>query len=52
MHSRPETMRGVLEYLDREYGGPIGYLEAAGVPHTTIAQFRNHLIAPAGASNL
>jgi protein tyrosine/serine phosphatase len=51
MHSRPETMRGVLDFLDREYSGPVGYLEAAGVPHSTIAQIRNHLLAPVDTSN-
>jgi protein-tyrosine phosphatase len=51
MHSRPETMRGVLDFLDRGYGGPEGYLQAAGVSQPYITQIRNHLIAPAGANN-
>lgn len=49
MHSRPETMHGVLDFLDREYGGPEGYLEAAGVPGSCITQIRKHLVATAGA---
>ena len=51
MQSRPETMRGVLDFLDREYGGPEGYLLAAGVSPTCIIQIRDHLIAPADANN-
>ncbi|MEP6775721.1 MAG: tyrosine-protein phosphatase, partial [Chloroflexota bacterium] len=51
MHSRPETMRGVLDFLDREYGGPEGYLEAAGVSQSCITQIRSHLIAPAEAND-
>jgi protein-tyrosine phosphatase len=50
MHSRPETMRGVLDFLDREYGGPEGYLQAAGVSQSCIAQIRDHLTAPADAN--
>ena len=51
MQSRPETMSGVLDFLDRNYGGPEGYLRAAGVPQSCIIQIRDHLIAPAGADN-
>jgi protein tyrosine/serine phosphatase len=46
MQSRPETMRGVLDSLDLDYGGPLGYLETAGVPASAIAQIRAHLITP------
>jgi hypothetical protein len=41
----------VLDFLDRGYGGPEGYLQAAGVSQPYITQIRNHLIAPAGANN-
>jgi protein tyrosine/serine phosphatase len=51
MHSSPETMRGVLEFLDREYGGPEGYLEAVGVPQSSFTQIRNHLTASAAVNN-
>ena len=51
MHSRPETMRGVLDFLDQEYGGPEGYLQAAGVPASCITQIRDHLVAPDSANN-
>lgn len=51
MRSRPETMRGVLDFLDREYGGPEGYLQAAGVSQSCITQIRHHLIAPAEAND-
>jgi len=47
MYARPETMRGVLDYLDREYGSVEGYLEAAGVTSDSIAQIRKCLVAPA-----
>lgn len=47
MGSRPETMRTVLEYLDREYGGVDGYLTKSGVTQHEIARIREHLIAPA-----
>jgi protein-tyrosine phosphatase len=51
MHSRPETMRGVLDFLDRNYGGPEGYLDAAGVPGSCITQIRKHLVATANADD-
>ena len=43
MFSRPEKMLSLLEYLDREYGGVEGYLEAAGVTQADMAQIREHL---------
>ena len=46
MYSRPETMRGLLEYLDRQYGGVEGYLEAAGVRQASIEQIRKYLVTP------
>jgi protein-tyrosine phosphatase len=46
MYSRPETMVGVLDYLDREYGDIEGYLKAAGVTNAEIAQIRRYLMAP------
>ena len=45
MHARPETMLGLLDHLDRQYGGVENYLEAAGVTQAEIAQIRKHLIA-------
>ncbi|MEO8289300.1 MAG: tyrosine-protein phosphatase [Chloroflexota bacterium] len=47
MRSRPETMLGVLDYLDQEYGGVEAYLKSAGVTQADITQIREHLIAPA-----
>jgi len=47
MQSRPETMHGVLDFLDRAYGGAEGYLRAAGVTQTTVAQIRQRLVDPA-----
>jgi protein tyrosine/serine phosphatase len=49
MHSRPETLEGLLDYLDREYGGAEGYLEAAGVTRDEMARVREHLVAVDGA---
>jgi hypothetical protein len=40
-------MLGVLDYLDRRYGGVEGYLEAAGVTQAEMTQIREHLTAPA-----
>ena len=51
MNSRPETMRGVIDFLDRNYGGPEGYLKAAGVSQSCIAQVRKHLVATTGADD-
>jgi len=47
MFSPPEKMLGLLEHLDREYGGVEGYLEAVGVTQEEMAAIRTHLIAPA-----
>ena len=47
MYSRPETMQGALDYLDRKYGSVEGYLKAAGVTQADMAQIRNHLVASA-----
>jgi protein-tyrosine phosphatase len=44
MHSQPETMLGALEYVDQEYGGVEGYLEAAGVTWGAMERIRRHLI--------
>jgi protein-tyrosine phosphatase len=46
MYARPETMQGVLEYLDSHYGGVEAYLEAAGVSQASMAEIRKYLIAP------
>jgi protein-tyrosine phosphatase len=45
MLARPETMQGVLDYLDRKYGGVDYYLEAGGVTQADMAQIHKHLIA-------
>jgi len=44
MFSRPETMRGFLDYLDQQYGGVEGYLEAIGVTRAEIARIREWLV--------
>jgi hypothetical protein len=46
MFARPETMAGLLDYLDRAYGGAAGYLAAAGVTQAQMAQARSGLTAP------
>jgi protein-tyrosine phosphatase len=46
MFSPPEKMLSMLDYLDREYGGVEGYLEAVGVTQQEMAAIRTHLIAP------
>ena len=48
MYSRPETMDGVLGYLDREYGGVEGYLEAAGVTRAEMVRVRERLVDGVG----
>ncbi len=45
MYSRPETMHGLLDYLDRQYGGVEGYLESAGVTRQEMARIRDLLTA-------
>lgn len=47
MFAPPPMMRALLDYLDREYGGVEGYLTAAGVQQSDIANIREHLLAPA-----
>jgi protein-tyrosine phosphatase len=39
----PERIVGVLEYLDKRWGGAEGYLEAAGMPSTDISTLRSKL---------
>lgn len=46
LQARPETMNGVLDHLDTEYGGVDGYLQAAGVTQLEIEQIRYHLTVP------
>jgi protein-tyrosine phosphatase len=46
MFARPETMAGLLDYLDHAYGGAAGYLAAAGVTQAQMAQARAGLTAP------
>jgi len=46
MSSRPETLLGVLDYLDRTYGSIPAYLRAAGVTQAEMAQIRKHLLEP------
>ena len=46
MFARPETIAGLLDYLDRVYGGAAGYLAAAGVTQSEMAQVRALLTAP------
>ena len=40
----PERIVGVLEHLDKRWGGVEGYLEAAGMPATDISDLRSKLI--------
>jgi len=47
MQSRPETMQGMLDFLDRQYGGVEGYLRSAGVTQAGLAEIRKHLVEPA-----
>jgi protein-tyrosine phosphatase len=46
MFARPETMAGLLDYLDHAYGGAAGYLAAAGVTQAQMGQARAGLTAP------
>jgi protein-tyrosine phosphatase len=39
----PERIAGVLEHLDKRWGGVEGYLEAAGMPATDISDLRAKL---------
>jgi protein-tyrosine phosphatase len=41
----PERIVGVLEHLDKRWGGAEGYLEAAGMSPTDISNLRSKLIA-------
>ena len=47
MDSRLETMHGLLDFLDRQYGGVAGYLEAAGVSRSCMTEISNLLATPA-----
>jgi protein-tyrosine phosphatase len=40
----PERIVGVLEHIDKQWGGVEGYLGAAGMPATDIATLRSKLI--------
>ncbi len=40
----PERIVGVLEHLNKRWGGVEGYLEAAGMPATDISDLRSKLI--------
>lgn len=42
--SAPETMRGVLEHLEANYGGPIAYLDSIGIDATTREKLANRLM--------
>ncbi len=42
----PETMLGLLDYLDRQYGGVEAYLLGAGVTQEEIAAIRRRLRSP------
>jgi protein-tyrosine phosphatase len=44
MFSPPEKMEGLFEYLDKEYGGVEGYLEAAGVTREEMERIREGLV--------
>lgn len=46
---QPDTMLGVLDYLDRQYGGVEAYLLGAGVTVEEIAAIRGRLRAPRGS---
>jgi protein-tyrosine phosphatase len=46
MYSRPETILGALDHLDREYGGVEPYLRSAGVTEAELTQIRRHLTTP------
>ncbi len=39
-----QTMRGLLDHLDREYGGAEGYLRAAGLPEDKIERLKARLV--------
>ena len=41
--TRPESMFGLLKWLDESYGGPLGYIRAAGVSDDTVAAIRRKL---------
>ena len=41
----PERIHGILEHLDRGWGGVEGYLEAAGMPANDISNLRSKLIS-------
>lgn len=46
MFTPPEKMVRLLDYLDQTYGGVVGYLAAAGVPETDLAQIQAYLLVP------
>jgi protein-tyrosine phosphatase len=46
MFARPETIAGLLDYLDTAHGGVAGYLAATGVTQNEMAQVRERLTAP------
>jgi hypothetical protein len=39
----PEWMLSTLDYVNQKWGGVEGYLEAAGLPSSTIARLRSRL---------
>lgn len=41
---RAESMAAVLAHLDDEYGGTIGWLEAAGWTQEEVARLRDRLV--------
>ena len=44
MYAPPQKMQGLLDYLDREYGGPEEYLMTTGVTQSNIALIRKYLV--------
>jgi protein-tyrosine phosphatase len=39
----PERIAGVLEHIDKRWGGVAGYLEAAGMPAATLSKLKSKL---------
>ena len=46
----PETMALTLEFLDKEFGGPVSYLKAQGVNDKCLNMIRDHLRGNDGAA--